>query len=329
MSFIIKGIAKYLPGSIISSGMLDKNAGTRQGWIAHTTGVTTRYWAAPGETIAGMAARALTTALQNAQLKAADIDLLIFSGSCFDHPVPHTSVIIKSLIADDTVTFNCFDINTTCLSFIQAVETATLYLDSGRCRRIAIVSAEMPSIAVHPADPKVYGLFGDAAVAVILEQAPAGQGITMRYSNFKNYASGATLTRVPLGGAAARGIGEPAANPGHYFQMNGKGLMRLGAQYLAPFISELEAAAGCRIRDIDHIAPHQASRLANEYFMRQCRLAPAQVTNTLHKYGNCVSASVPLGLEAIINGETIITGKKILLIGTGAGFTLGCVLLQA
>ena len=49
---------------------------------------------------------------------------------------------------------------------------------------------------------------------------------------------------------------------------------------------------------------------------------------TLHKYGNCVAASIPLTLiDAIESGE-VKRGDICLLFGTSAGFAIGAVLLK-
>ena len=325
MSFTIRSIARYLPQTVIGSKSLDSNAGIREGWIEKNTGVSSRHWACGKDTVCSMAANALSAAMSQACITHADLDLLIYAGSCHDYPVPHNSVIIKSMISDDSATFNCMDIDTTCLSFIQALDVASLYLDSGRHKRVAVVSAEMPSIALQPSDPKVYGLFGDAAVAVILEQTATR---SVLYTNFENYPSGAHWAIVPTGGANDRGMGYPANHSGYFFKMEGRKLMKLGCDVLGKFINKMEAATGLSMQDIDYIVPHQASKIATEFLIKKCNIDRRKVISTLPMYGNCVSASVALGLEQVINDHKPPTGKTILLVGSGAGLTLGCMLLK-
>lgn len=45
-------------------------------------------------------------------------------------------------------------------------------------------------------------------------------------------------------------------------------------------------------------------------------------------YGNCISASIPLGLEKLINSGFEPTGKKVLILGSGAGLSIGAQLLD-
>jgi len=328
MSFTIRSIARYLPQTVINSRSLDSNAGIREGWIEKNTGVSSRHWACGKDTVCGMAANALSAAMGKARITHVDLDLLIYAGSCHDYPVPHNSVIIKSMISDDSTTFNCMDIDTTCLSFIQALDVASLYLDSGRHKRVAVVTAEMPSIALHPSDPKVYGLFGDAAAAVILEKTTGTSLRNVLYTDFENYPSGAHWAIVPTGGANDRGIGYPATHSGYFFKMEGRKLMKLGCDVLGEFIKKMEAATGLSVQDIDYIVPHQASKVATEFLIKKCNINRCKVISTLPVYGNCISASVALGLEQVINDHRPPPGKTILLVGSGAGFTLGCMLLK-
>ncbi len=328
MSFTIKSIAKYLPANIIGSETLDRETGMRAGWTEKTTGVRQRHRAAVGETVSSMGARALVAALNKAGLTHQHLDLLIYAGGSFDYPLPHNSAVIKSMISDDTATFNCMDVDTACLSFIQALDIAQLYLDSGRYARIAIVCSEMPSVVIHPSDPKVYGLFGDAAVAVILEKSVPGNELRVLYTDFENYSSGAMLAAVHAGGAVKRNKREGEHDPDWYFRMDGRKLVSLATKHLGGFIGKMERKTSIAIGDIDHIIPHQPSKIGNDLFARKYRISPARMVNTLPMYGNCVSASIALGMEEVINRGDTLAGKTMLLVGTGAGFTFGAMLLR-
>jgi 3-oxoacyl-[acyl-carrier-protein] synthase III len=47
------------------------------------------------------------------------------------------------------------------------------------------------------------------------------------------------------------------------------------------------------------------------------------VDETLHNHGNCIAASIPLGLEKLLHGGSDVSQKSVLVLGTGAGLTLG------
>ena len=145
MKINILSIEKHLSENKISSETLDILANGTKGRIEKNTGVKFRHRFSESATVAEIGSIVLKKALAKANLHPSDIDLLIFAGASYDYPVPHNSVIIKSKITDDSVNFACMDIDTTCLSFLNALDVAHLYLQAGRYKRIAIVSVEISS----------------------------------------------------------------------------------------------------------------------------------------------------------------------------------------
>jgi len=327
MSIIIKAIEKQLPEKRFHSTELEERANVRSGRIEKHTGVAYRHHISGNESVCSLGAEALKKALKSAQIPVSSIDLLIFCGASFDYPVPHNAAIVKSYIADDSVNFHCLDINSTCLSFLNALDIANLYLESKRYHRIALVCSEVASRALTPEDEMVFGLFGDAAVAMIIEKSESG-GYRQHYSNFMNYPSGSLLAHVPIGGAINRGINTSASDLGYYFKMNGKGIFRLTTKHIDSFLSNLEQQTNIKLNEFDYIITHQTSKMGNDFFRRYFNIHPNRLVETLGIYGNCISASIPLGLEKYYNELDKKDGQKILLFGSGAGVSLGAIVLQ-
>lgn len=326
MKFTIRAIEKHLPGKSVLSTTLDELCGGREGRIEKNTGVYHRYHAAHWETIASMAVSALQKTLNTAGLQPKDLDLLISCGASYDYPVPHNSVVIKSKLTDDSVKFNCIDVDSTCLSFLSALDIAHLYLGSGRVNRIALVCSEIASCALTPDNEKVFGLFGDAAVAMILERSTSDDeehSYTVEHTLFENYPSGAMLANVPVGGRVNRGQHTKADDEGYHFNMDGKNLIRLTQKHLDQFVQKMESQTGRRISEYDYHVTHQTSRYGNEFFQRNFNINPLTIVETLNNHGNCIAASIPLGLEKLINNEKNTKNKSVSILGTGAGLTLG------
>lgn len=327
MKIKLCGIEKYLPKNRISSEEMDKRCNGRIGRIEKNTGVKFRHHVSDGETVSDMGAISLKGALKRANLEPKDLDLLIFCGAAYEYPVPHTSVVIKSKITNDDVNFNCIDIDSTCLSFISAMEVAHLYLQSGKHKRIAIVCSEIASKALTPKEEKEFGLFGDGAVSMIIE-ANKNEGYTPLYSDFINFPSGAFYAHVPIGGLNNRGINSSPNDEGYNFRMEGKNLIRLTQKHIDKFTGKMESTLNLKVKDFDYFVTHQTSRWGNEFFIRNFNVAPDKAIETLSDYGNCISASIPLGLEKLINSTPNMSGKRIMFLGTGAGLTLGCMAIQ-
>ena len=327
MKYNIRSIEKHLPAKSIYSVEFDKICNGRTDRIEKNTGVHHRYHAGSEETVCTMAASALKKALTAADLQPKDLDMLISCGASYDYPVPHNSVVIKSMITDDSVQFNCIDVDSTCLSFLSAWDIAHLYLQSGRVNRIALVTSEIASCALSPHNEKVFGLFGDAAVAMILESENLANGHGRMYSceftHFENYPSGALLANVPLGGGVNRGRGADKNDEGYHFNMDGKNLIRLTQKHLDNFIKKMESATGRNIQSYKHHVTHQTSRYGNEFYQRNFEISADCIVETLKMYGNCIAASIPLGLEQLIKLDAMTSDSAILVLGTGAGLTLG------
>ncbi len=323
----ILAIEKYLPKQRISSEELDKQVKGVEGRIEKNTGVQFRHKASAEETVSEMGVRALKKAIEKSGIQISDINLLIYCGASFDYPVPHTSAIIKSKLTDDKVEFHCMDIDSTCLSFMNALDISQLFIQSGRYKRIALVCSEIASAALNKHDEKVFGLFGDAAVAMILE-ASEHIGFKQTYIQFKNYTSGALFANVPIGGYVNRGINALADDQGYHFKMNGKGMMKLIKSKFEPFILEVQKESKTKLCEFDAIITHQASKFGNDFFRNTYMPNSDKIVETLADYGNCISASIPLGLEKLLNSGFETKGKKLLILGSGAGLSIGAQVLD-
>jgi 3-oxoacyl-[acyl-carrier-protein] synthase-3 len=322
MKIHLKACTRILPGRCIASEELEQQRGLPPGWAIKNTGVAHRYWADAADNISSISAAALRAALLEAGLSSKNLDLLLYAGGSYDHPIPYNACLIKQALGEEQADFPCFDIDGTCLSFLHALDVAHLYLQHRGMQRVAIVCTELSSRALNPADPKTYTLFGDAAVALILE-ASVEQGYEPSPAYFINQAEGAQLALVPTGGSKRRGL-EPDTDPASFFfQMNGRQLLALTLRHLDDFLNELQKRTGRALPDYTYIVPHQASKIGNVFFMQQYGLQEQQVINTLSRYGNCVAASIPLGLYELHQSGRLRAGQEVLLIGTAAGVSMG------
>jgi 3-oxoacyl-[acyl-carrier-protein] synthase III len=321
----IRAAEKYLPGAAVYSDTLARQLQLPPGWIEKNSGVVTRHWAGKQESVASMGAEALRRALARADLALSDLDLLIAAGASYDHPIPFNAALIKKQLDAELAETPCFDVDSTCLSFLHALDIAHLYLMHRGMKRIAIVNSELASRSLDPGDPKTYSLFGDGAVAVILE-ATREEGYVSIGSSFRNYTQGAELAKITAGGVVEPGKNTDPAS--FYFRMQGKQMIRLTLEKLEGFMEDFARQTNVALGAYDFLLPHQTSRIGNELFVRKYNLQPERMILTLSKYGNCISASIPLGLEELHKSNRLTKGTKVLLAGSAAGLSLGAVALQ-
>lgn len=319
----ILSAGKYMPGNAISSNELETNFHIEEGWCEKHSGVRFRYFA-NGETGAQMGAKALQLALSNANLQYDDLDLVVFAAASYDYPVPHTCCIMQSYFKESKKDVPGFDIDATCLSFVMALETCSYLLLGNQYNRIAIVTAEIASNSLNSKDNETFTLLGDGATAVIIEKPNENESSEMLFSKIITKPSGARNTIIPKGGNANPGINRIKGDDNDFaFKMDGKKLLRLAHITLKPFCDELIKKSNLKASDFDWIIPHQASKTGLELFRRIYSFDVQKFIINIDIYGNTLAASIPITISDLMAENKIKRGDKILIIGSGAGFSLG------
>ena len=74
--------------------------------------------------------------------------------------------------------------------------------------------------------------------------------------------------------------------------------------------------------------PHQASKTGLGIIPKLAQADPELVVNILEHTGNCISASIPMGLHVLMTEGKLKPGDTAMLSGTSAGFAIGSLLYQ-
>ena len=108
--------------------------------------------------------------------------------------------------------------------------------------------------------------------------------------------------------------------------MEGRAVYKLVQRHLASFLEDLRCGLSSGLGTIDLVIPHQPSGHALASLHR-FSWPDSKVVKTLHLFGNCIAASIPLTLYEAVHTKRARRGDELLLIGTGAGVTLGGIIL--
>ncbi len=320
----VLGMGKYLP-ECMPSEVIELQNGLPAGWSETNSGVASRH-RTTFESNAYMGARAAENALSKCGLELADVDMLISAAATYDYPIPNSASMIKSEIKDGVAsTIPAIDINSTCLSFVTAFEFAASLLNGKQYRRILIVSSEIASIGLNTENWEVLTLFGDGAAAAILEYDEETDSQFIKGVNM-NFCEGVADTMLKGGGS--RNWYQDYSPTLHSFSMNGRNLLRLSLSKLEIFTNSFFENMDITMTDVDVIIPHQASKAGLNLFKKQNNLPNDRVKETLHKYGNCIAASIPLTMHDAIESGELKRGDTCWLIGTSAGFSIGSILIR-
>lgn len=322
----IAGLGWYLPERRVTSGELGERLGVAPGLIERATGVVERRYAS-GETSAGMAAAAITMALEHAGIALGDIDAFIGASTAPQQCIPCTAALVQRELGAPEGRSVCFDINATCMSFLVALQTAAHFIAAGLYQRIVIFSSEIVSPSLNPVEWESAALFGDAAAAAVLTRSPDGAASAIWHSRFATYSSGADLTRC-VGGGTLHHPNHPATTSEmNLFAMQGPAIFRQALRIMRPFVDDFFSTLGWERGQVAAVVPHQASRHAVEQLSGRLGFRQDQVFTNLQLRGNCVAASIPLALAEAVHSGRIRRDDRVLLLGTGAGLTVGAVAL--
>lgn len=284
-----------------------------------------RYRCNGRETQLDMAVKAAKKALENSKLDIKDIDCIVSSSAVIMQPIPCNAALIHEQIAKGT-NIPAMDINTTCTSFVTALDTMSYLIDAGRYKNVLIVASDVSSEGLNEEQKESYTLFSDGASAVIISKSEdSNQGIVG--SLIRTYSEGAHATEIRGGGSLKSALKYKPENKADYtFDMRGKSILSLCAKKLPEVFEEFEKEFNISMNDVDIIIPHQASR-ALPFIMKRLKIDEGKYVNRVKEFGNMVSVSIPYMLCDLLEKEKIKKGDSVLLCGTAAGLTCNILLI--
>jgi 3-oxoacyl-[acyl-carrier-protein] synthase-3 len=213
-----------------------------------------------------------------------------------------------------------FDVNSTCTSFITALDVASRLLDTGGYATVLIVSGDVGSRFLNPSQPESFELFSDAAAAVVLRRSvDAGRGVIA--SAQRTWPAYAHDTEIRGGLSRSPAQDYAASDPADYlFDMDGRRALLAMMRVLPAFFDSFYEASGLARDDVDLWIPHQASAALGPMLDR-LGIPVERRIDEVSAYGNMVSASVPFMLARALDQGRVSSGDTVVLCGTAAGLT--------
>ncbi len=318
----IIGVGRYLPERVVTSTEVERLCGIKPGWIERHTGVKERRWVNSRESNSFMGAAAAREAIKDAGLTLEDIDLILCAAGTPEQTIPDNSALLQRELGLGKSGTSCMSVHITCLSFLLALDLASVMLSVDRYKNILIVASDIASVALNFKDPESAALFGDAAAAVVVTKTPPGEESKVQRARFETYSVGAHLTEI-RGGGSRRHPANPDTRPeDNLFSMAGPKVYRLARQHQDEFLERLRPGLSRGPGSIKVVLPHQASLLRSALF-------GATGSMTIRSSSRSTASATawrrpcPLTLYEAVKTNRLNRGDEILLAGTGAGLTLG------
>lgn len=317
----VAGCGAYLPERILTNAELASLVDTSDEWIIERTGIRKRHIAAPNEKTSDLAVAAGRAALQNADMSANDIDLIVVATATPDYTFPATATQVQAKLGMHHGA--AFDVQAVCSGFIFALSVADNFIKTGQAKGALVVGAETFSRILDWQDRGTCVLFGDGAGAVVLRQTQFGDPATDR---------GILSTHLHSDGRHRESLfvdgGPSSTQSTGYLRMQGKEVFRHAVTNLTNVVKEALDANGLDPEDVDWVVPHQANQRILDATARKLGIDPDKVISTVSQHANTSAASVPLALSSAVGDGRIKRGDLLILEAMGGGFTWGSSLVR-
>lgn len=315
----ITGWGMAVPESVLTNDDLAKIIDTNDQWIRDHTGIRERHIAREDEFPSTLAVEASIKALQVANLKPTDIDLIVCSTSTPEYIFPATACLIQDQLGATKA--GAFDLLAACSGFIYATNLAAQAIRSGSIKNALVIGTETLSRFVNWQDRNTCILFGDGAGAFVLQASDEPGGVLSAVMH-SDGSGGDSLSL--LGGGSHFPATEATVHDGkHYIHMDGKAVFRFATRVMGHAAKEALELAGLSTEDVQWIIPHQANYRIIETAAKYLKLPLDRFIINVDRYVNTSTASIPIATVEAIEKGLIKNGDKIVLVGFGAGLTWG------
>jgi 3-oxoacyl-[acyl-carrier-protein] synthase-3 len=314
------GWGKYLPERVLPNSELAELVDTSDEWIRSRTGIAERRIAAPEETTCTLAVNAARAALDMAQVRAQDLDLIIVATCTPDYAsMPATASLVQHALGAQKA--GAFDLNAVCSGWLYGLATGSQFILSGAYKSVLVVGAEVFTRILDWQDRSTCVLFGDGAGAVVLQPTAEPGGLLSFVLGSDG--SGACSLYVPAGGSRRPASAETVAQREHYVKMQGRDVFRFATKVLPDSVVQALEAAALTTDDIDVFIPHQANERIINSAAKRLRLDHSTVFSNVERYGNTSAASIPVALCEALEEGLVQAGSTVVMSGFGAGLSWG------
>jgi 3-oxoacyl-[acyl-carrier-protein] synthase-3 len=324
----LTGLGHYLPDRVVTNDELSSLMDTSDEWIQKRTGIRERRWVVGNQGPTDLAVHAARDALDEAGLRAVDLDMILFATLSPDINFPGSSCLLQARL--DCPGIATLDIRNQCTGFVYGLSIADQFIRTGAMNHVLVVGAEVHSsgldISTRGRDLAV--LFGDGAGAAVLSATDGDS----RIIDSRLHADGAhhdiLMLEAPASRMNPRLTAEMMAEGRHYPHMRGRSVFKHAVERIPEVVDEILQSNGKTLDEVSLVVPHQANLRINELACRKLGLPPEKMVHNIQRYGNTTAASIPIALhEAVIDGR-VDSGDLVLLAAFGAGLTWGANLIR-
>lgn len=312
------GVGGYRPERVVTNDEVCQYIDSSDEWIRERSGIITRRWASPQESVVDMSVPAAQQAMQMAGITPDQLSAVVCATVSHPYQTPAAAPLLATRLGANGVP--AFDISAACAGYCHAISLANDMVRGGSAEYVLVVGVEKLTDFTDIHDRGTSFIFADGAGAAIIGPSEVpGIGPTVWGSDGEHWdtiAQRESWTELRQQWAQEDG-------PHHTWPtigMKGQSVFRWAVWTMAPVAQKALDAAGITADDLDAFIPHQANMRIIDAMIKQLKLpADIPVARDIADSGNTSAASIPLATERMLREGEAPHGGLALQIGFGAG----------
>jgi len=320
----LRGTGSAVPERVLTNDDLASMVDTSDEWITQRTGIKERRIVAPDQATSDLCLIAAQRALEDAGLKAEEIDLIVLGTLTSDQLIPSTACKLQHALGATRAA--AFDMQAGCTGFVYALNVGAQFIWAGSARNVLVLGAECLSRIADYTDRTSCILFGDAAGAVVLST-------DYRYGEIRSTSiaadgSGYDVMYQSAGGSKLPLTAALIETNAHKLVIRGREVYKFATNKMVELVRQ-EMARNPDL-ELGAVIPHQMNARIIEAARERLELPENRVYVNIGRYGNTSAASIPLALDEARRTGFFkdLDGKLVALCAFGAGLTWGSVGLR-
>ena len=307
----ILGLGGYRPSRVVTNEEICERIDSSDEWIRERSGIESRRWAAPDESVTDMCLAAAGKAVAQAGITPAQVGAVIVATVTHPLQTPSAAAAVAHRLGTENAA--AFDVSAACAGFCYGVSMANDMVRGGSAEYVLVIGCEKLSDFTDSYDRSTAFIFGDGAGAVVIGPSDEpGIGPTVWGSDGSEYE--AITQRASWIDVRDHNVEFPTLT------MQGQKVFRWAVWQMAPVAEKALAAAGITSDQLDAFIPHQANLRIVDAMVKTLKLPErVPVARDIRETGNTSAASIPLAMERMLESGEVKSGGLALLIGFGAG----------
>lgn len=286
-------------------------------WLRANVNIHSRRWCAEGESVADLCERAARQALQRAEVRADELDLLIVATDTPEFVSPSTAAVLQHRLGATRA--GTFDLNAACAGSVTALDVAAKYIAADtRYNKVLVIGGYAMSKYLDLTDKKTVTLFADGAGAVLLTAATdTDRGfLTSRLHTEGQYTS---WMGIYAGASQQPLTADVLTRNDHKLKFVHRFPKELNPEIWTRLAKEMAADIGVSPRDVDHYVMTQLNVHAIHETLDRLGVPRSRAPLIMQEYGYTGSAAIPMALDAAVTSGAIKKNDLVFLIGSGGG----------